>query len=215
MQLTLRRIKKSKLTHDELDDNFEVLNSKVENKADKKHRHIIDDIQGLKDELENKVDFDNVNEPNGIVLLDANGKIPSALLPEENSDCDCEKINNRIDNVEKSLEEKVSLKEGKIPVEYLPEVNGSRIGIVNVRYAYEDAILNPEDEVIFTTTLSVFDLSGNKTIGRTITLRNYDNDQDIDLKAEVRWINDTVSNIWTRNFNKIRLVYWHSIWWQI
>jgi tetrahydromethanopterin S-methyltransferase subunit G len=214
MQLTLRRIKKSKLTHDELDDNFEILNLKVENKADKKHHHSIDDIQGLKDELENKVDFDNVNEPNGVVLLDANGKIPAALLPEENSNCDCEKINSRLDNVEKSLEEKVSLKEGKIPVEYLPEYN-TRIGIVNVRYANEDSILNIEDEVIFTTNLAVFDISKSLVEGRTITMRNFDNDRDIDLKVEVRWLNDTVSNIWTRNFKKIRLVYWHSIWWQI
>ncbi len=214
MKITLRRIKKSKLTHDELDDNFEVLSQRLENKAEAKHRHTIDDIQGLKDELDNKIDLGEVNEANGVVQLNADGKIPVELLPKDDNDCDCEKINSRLDTVEKSLEDKVSLIEGKIPEEYLPE-NNTRIGIVNVRYAYEDAILNPEDEVIFTTTLSVFDLSGNKITGRIITLRNYDNDQDIDLKTEVRWLNDTVSNIWLSNFKKIRLVYWHSIWWQI
>lgn len=213
MVITLRRIKGSKLTHNELDDNFEVLASRIGGKANASHIHSMNQIQGLNEALENKIDLDEVNQPNGILMLNAEGKVPASFLPENNrEECDCEAINQKLRELENSIENKVSLEHGKIPEAFLPNLTNN----LKVRYVIENDILKNDDEFIFIdSNVTEFDLSGEHIVGRVLTLRSISEHSDVFLNANVNWINSSESNVWLANFKKIRLIFWHSMWWQI
>lgn len=150
MALTLRRVKGGALTHNELDDNFEYLDNRIKTKANETHTHGISTITGLQAALDNKIDEGDVNVPNGLLQLGADGKVPceflkdcfgvadkantsdliengkikASLLPS--SSCDCQQIEANITALQNAMTTKVNHDDlfdntGKVKAELLPD----------------------------------------------------------------------------------------------
>lgn len=208
MAVVLRSIKGSELTHNELDNNFSELEERINGKSNISHIHTIEDVSGLQDELDGKIDEGNVNVADGLLrlnssakipcefmddcfdvaskvstshLFDGNGIIKPELLPSE--DCDCSTKQNRLRNY--------------------------RIVSGSVTVLAADDILIIEDDSI----LNILSLSP----GQLIKIRRLVDSITIAFTEDVRFLDETNGTNWTTGtgINNIELFKTASQWYQI
>lgn len=88
LNLIKRLIKGSKLTTEEVDNNWTAIEEAVNSKADTSHTHEIGAIQGLDELVNSKVSKADVGQANGIPYLDEDVKIPVAQIPSHQHSID-------------------------------------------------------------------------------------------------------------------------------
>lgn len=218
MTITLRRNKGAALTHNELDDNFEVLDQRIAQKANSTHTHAIANITGLKNLLDNKIDLGDVNVPNGLLQLDPNGKVSCSFL----NDCfDVASKANTADLIEN----------GKIKNSLLPDAvcdcetiedniislgNNKLNRLRNWRIVSGSVLLESTDDILI--------LNGNTSLGllsvnegMVVKMRRLTNSIEVGFDADVRFLDESNGMSWAtgNGINSMELIYTTNQWYQI
>ena len=226
MAIITRATKGSELDHTELDNNFTELESRIENKANVSHTHTIAQVAGLQTELDNKIDMEDTNEPDGLLRLNSQGKVP------------CEFLNDCFDVASKVSSDDLFDGVGLIKTALLPSGSGGggsncdcqniETNIANLednkanklkivrRVAVNGEFLTTDEEIIIINDLiDSFDISQNLIEGRVIKLGRIGG-EDIELSSIVNFRYSSEGHVWKREApNAIELVCSENSWYQI
>lgn len=209
MAIVTRQVKGSALTHEELDNNFNELEARIEEKANEVHSHGIESITGLQEALDDKIDIGDVNEANGLLRLNAEAKVPTEFLPATFEDVE-------------TLQEEMLLKAntediieaGKIKVELLPSVSTLK----TVRHLIADGVMNEDDGIVFlSSAVSSFNILTNAFEGKELTIvsSTLGSTATTDLEGIVRLMVGEPSSSFSHSARRMQLVYSDSEWRQI
>jgi Phage tail repeat like len=226
MAITLRLVKGSELTTQELDDNFSELDQRINTKANTSHTHSIANITGLQDALDEKYEIGDVNVANGLLQLDAQGKVPCSLL----NDC--------FDVASKVSSSDLFDGGGLVKGELLPSGSGggggncdcvqieadilalqnnkaNKLRIVRRVTASLESLATDEDIVFINDLIEDFDISKNITEGRVLKVVRVGG-VDVNFAASILFLDGSDNHTWAGlDGHKIELVYTENKWYQI
>lgn len=218
MAIVTRALKGSELTHNEMDNNFLELESRIAGKANTSHTHSIANITGLQDELDGKIDEGAVNVANGLLqlnssakvpcefltdcfdaggkvassyLFDGSGKVKPALLPDP---CDCAQIESDILDLQ----------------------NGKASRLKNWRIVSGSVLASVNDDVIIlngATSLGLLSVPD----GFSVKLRRMTDTIAVTFDANIEFLDQTNGLGWTtgNGINAMELINTTGQWYQI
>lgn len=219
MAIVTRALKGSELTHNEMDNNFSELESRIAGKANTSHTHSIANINGLQDELDGKIDEGAVNVANGLLQLNSSAKVP------------CEFLTDCFDAGGKVATSYLFAGNGKVKPELLPsgecdcdQIAADILALQNGKASRNKAwritsgsilVLDSDDVIIIDNSATVGLLG--LPVGFSVKFRRLSDSIGVTFDANVRFSDGTNGLTWAtgNGVNTMELLHTTGQWYQI